>query len=314
MTFSVLINNYNYARFLPETLAGVAAQTLAPHEIIVVDDGSKDDSLAVLESLRATIPRLRVHPQPNGGQLAALRAGVRLASGDWCAFLDADDTWTPEHLAEAAEALSAAEGADYYFSGHQETGGPPIYRSKWHAGLIGPCPALVATTGVRIGTICSTLIVKRELAAVALDLDESFDPEWRIRADDCLLFGAALVGAVALHRPVPTVSYRIHGGNGFARSRPAGDHDAYLAAKARLFRHHTTRTALDLDDPARALADEFSRLAAPAPLLRRRYRSAIIAARAPLPRRLFNLLRTLPPLGKSAAHQVSKSAFSRSGD
>ena len=314
MTFSVLINNYNYGRFLAETIASVAAQTRRPDEVIVVDDGSTDESLKILEKLRQTYPWLRVHSQANSGQLSAMRAGAGLARADWCAFLDADDTWDSDHLAKAAEALSGAARADLYFSNHRETDGPPLYRSKWHSGLIGPCPALVAATGVRIGTICSVLILKRDLALSVLDLDNSFDREWRIRADDCLVFGAALQGAVALHNPVQTVSYRIHGGNAFARCRQLGDDDRYLGAKDRLLRFHAARSALDLSDPARALADEFSRLAAPTPFLRRRYRSAIIAARTPLPRRLLNLLRTLPPLEKPPPHQFESSALSRSGD
>lgn len=314
MTFSVLINNYNYGRFLPETIASVAAQALRPDEVIVVDDGSTDDSLKILAGLRRAHPWLRVHSQPNSGQLAAMRAGASLARGDWCAFLDADDMWDPSHLVVAAEALSTGLGANFYFSGHRETDGPPLYRSKWHPGLIGPCPALVATTGVRIGTICSALILKRDLAVSALDLDKSFDHEWRIRADDCLVFGATLHKAVALHHPVQTVSYRIHGGNSFAQNRHLGDDDRYLAAKKRLLQFHATRSSLDLSDPARALADEFSRLAAPTPFLRRRYRSAIIAARTSLPRRLLNLLRTLAPLEKAIPHQFESSALSRSGD
>jgi glycosyltransferase involved in cell wall biosynthesis len=135
MKLSVLINNYNYARFLSEALASVSAQSLAPHEIIVVDDGSTDESLQVLENLAATTPGLRIHAQTNGGQISALRAAVMLATGDWCVFLDADDTWAPDHLAELTAAIAGNPEISAYYCAHRETEGPPVYRIPWHLSM-----------------------------------------------------------------------------------------------------------------------------------------------------------------------------------
>ena len=201
MKVSVLINNYNYARFLPEALHSVTSQTFAPHEIIVVDDGSEDDSLEILKQLSINIPSLHIHGQANSGQLSAMRAGVKLATGDWCAFLDADDTWEPTHLEAAAEAISHEPDLGVYYSGHKESSGPPVFRSKWPHGSVGPCAGLVAARGTRIGTITSALCMKREFALIAVDLDESFDAEWRTRADDCLVFGASIAGAIFHYNP-----------------------------------------------------------------------------------------------------------------
>lgn len=216
MKFSVLINNYNYARFLPETIASVAAQSLPAHEIIVVDDGSRDDSLRVLETLRASTPNLRVHAQANGGQLSALRSGVELATGDWCAFLDADDLWRPDHLAEAARVLAANPEAGVYSAEHKETGGAPIGHPPWPEGLLGPCAGMVAASCVRPGSLTSAMIVRRDFARMAFSLDRSFDADWITRADDCLVYGPAVAGAVFYHGKKVTVDYRIHGSNAYA--------------------------------------------------------------------------------------------------
>jgi len=93
MNISVVIPAYNAASFLPRCLASVFAQTLPPDEIIVVDDGSTDNTAEVATNLGATVIRRK-----NGGLSAARNTGIQSASGDWIALLDADDTWEPEKL------------------------------------------------------------------------------------------------------------------------------------------------------------------------------------------------------------------------
>jgi glycosyltransferase involved in cell wall biosynthesis len=93
VTISVVIPAYNAARFLPRCLNSVFAQTLQPVEVIVVDDGSTDNTAALAAALGA-----RVVSQANGGVSAARNTGIRIASGDWLALLDADDRWAPEKL------------------------------------------------------------------------------------------------------------------------------------------------------------------------------------------------------------------------
>lgn len=94
-TFSVIIPNYNNAATLGRALDSVLAQTHPAHDIIVVDDGSHDDSRAVVGAYGA---RVRYVYQDNAGVSAARNAGARLARGEWLAFLDADDTFAPQRL------------------------------------------------------------------------------------------------------------------------------------------------------------------------------------------------------------------------
>lgn len=97
---SVVIPAYNAAHFLPRSLNSVYAQTLAPHEVIVVDNGSTDDSGKVASSFGATVIRLETP-----GLAAARNAGIRHATGEWIALLDADDWWAPEKLARQVSAI-----------------------------------------------------------------------------------------------------------------------------------------------------------------------------------------------------------------
>jgi glycosyltransferase involved in cell wall biosynthesis len=98
MKISVVIPAYNAELFLPRCLKSIFAQTLQPHELIVVDDGSSDNTVALAKELGA-----RVISRPNGGPSAARNVGIRNASSDWIAFLDADDMWAPEKLERQAQ-------------------------------------------------------------------------------------------------------------------------------------------------------------------------------------------------------------------
>jgi len=95
-TVSVVIPAYNCAAFVSEAVESALGQTLAPADVIVVDDGSTDGTAAVLQRFGG---RIRVVSQPNRGLPAARNAGAAVATGTWIAFLDADDTWLPEKLA-----------------------------------------------------------------------------------------------------------------------------------------------------------------------------------------------------------------------
>lgn len=94
---SVVIPAYNAARFLPRCLKSVFAQTLKPVEVIVVDDGSTDNTAEVAAALGA-----KLISRTNGGLSAARNTGIQSASSEWIALLDADDLWAPDKLARQA--------------------------------------------------------------------------------------------------------------------------------------------------------------------------------------------------------------------
>jgi glycosyltransferase involved in cell wall biosynthesis len=92
---SVVIPAYNAGRYIADTLDAALTQTYSRREVIVVDDGSTDDTRARLEPYR---PRIRYIEQKNAGAGAARNRGIQAATGDYIAFLDADDLWRPETL------------------------------------------------------------------------------------------------------------------------------------------------------------------------------------------------------------------------
>lgn len=113
-TVSVVIPTYNSAHFLREAIASVHAQQWPALEIIIVDDGSTDDTAAVVNSL-AGQGELRFIRQENAGAAAARNAGIAAAQGEWIAFLDADDVWLPQKLSRQFGALEKLPDAVFSF-------------------------------------------------------------------------------------------------------------------------------------------------------------------------------------------------------
>jgi len=103
---SVVIPAYNEAERLPAAVESAQAQTLAPREIIVVDDGSSDETAAVARGLG-----VRVISQENKGPSKARNTGIRAARGAWIALLDSDDIWEPDKLERQWAALQACPEA-----------------------------------------------------------------------------------------------------------------------------------------------------------------------------------------------------------
>lgn len=110
MKFSVIIPVYNKAPYVKMTIESVLAQTLSDFEVIVIDDGSSDGSGDIVAAI--SDPRVCLVHQRNAGVSAARNFGIRLAKGDWVAFLDADDWLHPHYLATQWATISAYPTVD----------------------------------------------------------------------------------------------------------------------------------------------------------------------------------------------------------
>lgn len=123
---SIIMPVYNAAEFLEETIASVVGQSLTDWELLVVDDGSTDESLTILARLAAADPRIRL--LTSGGNMGAGGArnhAMEMACGRWLAFLDADDLWHPEKLALQLAAMQengAVFSCTAYLRHNLETG------------------------------------------------------------------------------------------------------------------------------------------------------------------------------------------------
>ncbi len=106
MRISVITPCHNAGPWIALALRSIAAQTSPPHEIIVIDDASTDDSVEQIERSGVSVRLLRVNFR---SAAAARNVGISAMTGDWLALLDADDVWYPNHLARAVELLSQTD-------------------------------------------------------------------------------------------------------------------------------------------------------------------------------------------------------------
>lgn len=219
---SVVINNYNYGRYLPDAIDSALAQRDVQAEVVVVDDGSTDDSRHVISAYG---DRIRAVFQRNGGQAAALNAGVATATAPLLAFLDADDWWQPGKLAAVVAAFGRAPDAGLVYHRLQPThldgskAFAAIPRSLCRGDL---SRMLVASGGCWPFPMTSSLSVRRSVWDRAGNIPAGF----RISAD------AWITGVLPFLAPVVALpealgAYRIHD-NAWYRSSPD---DAMLARR-----------------------------------------------------------------------------------
>ncbi|MGY6274683.1 glycosyltransferase family 2 protein [Methylomonas sp. MgM2] len=117
MKISAVIPTYNSAKFIAAAISSINAQTAPIEEIIVVDDGSTDNTEQVLAGLSGNII---YHKQVNQGPSAARNKAIELASGDWIALLDADDQWTPNKTRFQLDALRKNSALHFIFGDEAE--------------------------------------------------------------------------------------------------------------------------------------------------------------------------------------------------
>jgi glycosyltransferase involved in cell wall biosynthesis len=203
---SVVVPAYNAARFLAETLETALAQTLPAHEVLVIDDGSTDVTPAVAAKFGARIRYIR---QPNAGVSAARNHALSLATGNWVAFLDADDLWEPQFLERArpvclSEPRPALVFTDYRtFGDAEEVVRTSEVFTRWDSGADVLAPAVT---------------IMPSASLVPADVPVRF-PEWAKNDEDAIFFNElSELGPV---RCVPEVlmRYRKHPGSAMAKVR-----------------------------------------------------------------------------------------------
>jgi hypothetical protein len=214
LAVDIVIDNYNYGRFLPDAIESACAQTHPKVSVTVVDDGSSDGSRELLDEYAE---RVTVVLKENGGQASALNAGAELCRGDVVMFLDADDTLHPGAAAEVAAAFAAdPEIVKVQFrTAVIDAAGQPT-------GAIKPAPHLPMPSGdLRQAELASPYdLVWMATSANAFRTDALRrilpipEGQFRTCADWYLVHLTALLGPVVSLDSVAG-SYRVHGANNY---------------------------------------------------------------------------------------------------
>lgn len=237
-TASVIICSYNYGRYLPRCLSSVLAQTHLPEEIIVVDDGSQDDTTDVVKRF----PQVRYIRQENAGKAAAFNRGFRESQGDLICHLDADDYWLPRKLERVTDALERydaggilheavyVDGEDKYLYGSEAaTEDSSAARSLSFQDVLLMCfiyrppNAISGSLGV-----ANTICVRRDAVADCFPLPADLG----LAVDGAILLSAARYALIHLSEKLS--AYRHHGNNSFV-SMPGS-----MECQSRLFKWAST--------------------------------------------------------------------------
>jgi len=262
---SIIIDNYNYGRFLGQAIDSALAQTWSAVEVIIVDDGSTDGSAEVI---RGYAGRLRAVFQPNGGQASAINAGFAQSHGQVVIFLDSDDILLPQ----------AAERAAAVFSSRPATA-KVQYRMRVidaqgrESGVIRPAPRIPLQSGD----------LRRQEVSFPFDLPwaamsaNAFSAQvlrhilpmpaeryGRAGADWYLAHVAALFGEVCALDEVCAL-YRIHGANQYAQAGSLdldglGQSVRYAAATREQLQRFADQLRIPRPDPILSVSDVASRL------------------------------------------------------
>ena len=212
--FTVLVSSYNYRDYVVDAVQSAVDQSWPPHEVIVVDDGSTDDSVHRLEAHFAHTPAVRIVRQANAGQLAAWMTGFALSSGDVVALLDSDDLWEPHYLATMAQAYQRHPSADYVYCNMSLFGareGVMLHRRRDRQDRDLGTSVLLGCFHPRWqGVATSGNTLRRELMARILTLPADQVSQWKTRPDDCLFYGADILGARKIYLATALARHREH--------------------------------------------------------------------------------------------------------
>lgn len=210
---SVLVPNYNYARYIGETLDSALSQTYPHFEIIVCDDGSKDNSCEVIESYVQKDSRIKLIRKENGGVATALNAAYQESKGEIICVLDADDIWLDNKLQKVLDVFRSDPKCG--FAIHN------VIQIDGQGNLIKPTAMLkhlasgwMATSALENGGFvynippASALSIRREVAQVIFPLNEEFK-----RNADSLIFRFAPFITVIRAATEVLSKFRLHGAN-----------------------------------------------------------------------------------------------------
>jgi len=247
---SVVVNNYNYARFLGAALDSALAQLREGDELIVVDDGSTDDSLSLLRRY-ASRHDMRLIVQENRGQISSVHAGLAVATGDVAVLLDSDDYFLPGYLERLRGIYHDHPDVDFVFS-RAEVGGTAsrrvrgtramLARMELPAGRVGSTRWATILSFEFVGAPTSGNAIARPLLdkitgllaspgsgrpmsprlARLLGISEQAAGARGLSADAVIVRAASMLDAVKYCDPRPGFHYRVHGGNQWANTAALG--------------------------------------------------------------------------------------------
>jgi glycosyltransferase involved in cell wall biosynthesis len=243
-SLSIVVNNYNYADYIGSALDSALSQMNAADELVIVDDGSTDNSLEIL-SAYSDVQAIRLIKQSNQGQMKAVRTGIAVADCDIIVLLDSDDYFLEGYLDRLREIYHTDPDVSFALSKADvigEASGKPakmrrsLEKMTFPAGKIGPTRCATLMFYEFVGVPTSGISFRREFVNRILQIPEDVDQTVRLSptlrrilgislqeankngfsADGVIVRCASALNETKYYDDQPGFAYRIHGSNKFA--------------------------------------------------------------------------------------------------
>lgn len=195
---------YNAAPFIEAAIDSALRQTFRDLEVIVVDDGSTDDTAAIVARIAARDPRVQFLRQPNGGVAVARNAALRVARGKFFSLLDSDDLYAPEFLAEQLAIFAARPEVDIVTANGWYLGGPNDGQLARRSPDPRPVPDLASIIGDETAVFIMSVVRRRVYTTIG-----SFDQAFCGNEDYDFWLRAAVAGFTFARNDRPLTHYRI---------------------------------------------------------------------------------------------------------
>lgn len=214
MKASIIINNHNYSDYIVCCVESALNQTYSNTEIIIIDDGSTDHSLEIIQQNFQNNHKVKIISKVNEGQLSCFNEAKKHISGDYVFFLDADDLYKKPYVEEIMNVYISRKNIDFIFCACEKfsKGSKSIiikpYKKDYDLGQ-----SFFSTfyTKEWLGNVTSTVSISRNLFNKIFPIP--FIEDWQTRTDDCLIWGASLFGARKYYYNKALIKYRVHDNN-----------------------------------------------------------------------------------------------------
>jgi len=254
---TVVMALFNGGELTRIAVESVLVQTRPPRELIIVDDGSTDDSVAIVERFltkRASSVPVRFISQTNSGQGAARNAGVAAATSEFIAFIDQDDTWPTDHIEILSEHLRNDLRLGWVYSDfcQIDRAGDVVRRNVLaETKYAQPADNVFSFLGQDLFMLPSAALIRTRAFASA----GGFDTQFRGYEDDDLFISMLAAGWAFAFEPRPVTNYRVHSGN-------TSRNESFLKSREKFFRKYEHALVTDPESRARftsALSDRMTR-------------------------------------------------------
>jgi len=245
-----LITNYNYSTYIEECIDSALSQSIPFDQILVVDDGSTDNSISLVESIAHRSPSVQLIAKENGGQLSGFNAAVNLINNDdRIFFLDADDVYPPDYLELILNSLALYPADFTYCKDHLfTTSRSPLTTAIVNSEIAEIVPATSALSRAAscwFGGPTSCITVSGSLFHKIFPYP--FESDWKSRADDVIVYASSIISSHKLYLPALNIGYRTHQSNSYLnRTISAKEKEQRQIALKQLFDWYGSRFSMNV--------------------------------------------------------------------